>query len=400
MEKFKTKNISSIILSIIGLLVSIKLCLIYYKVNFTSSTTPSFCSINSFIDCDGAARTPYSQLLGVPLSLWGVLMYLFLLFIFYVPELKQSKYLKFLEVFKNPDSYAALLSILYSAGSLVMAGISLFVIHEICILCCVTYLINFILIFTTRTKNSIKQNVITAFNDFKDALKEPKYLISFALICILGAGALTYTTLSNKMTPQVVKMQEYKQILAYKKNDFKVSGNVLGDPKAKIIINEYTDYECPFCSISNSMFHKLVSELDNVLVIHHNYPLDRSCNPYLTVDIHQHSCMMSRYALAAKNQGKFWDMSSALFENQENITEARVIELARELGLNIDKLRSDAESEKIKQEIQTEILNAHKNKIQATPTFMIGLEKQEGVMTYEQLKEKIIKMGATPKEKK
>ena len=85
------KNFSIQILALIGLALSIKLALIYYTANYNQYALSSFCSINDFVDCDGAARSSYSQFLGIPLAYWGIFFYIIVLFLTVVNKLKTIK---------------------------------------------------------------------------------------------------------------------------------------------------------------------------------------------------------------------------------------------------------------------------------------------------------------------
>ena len=63
------------------------------------------------------------------------------------------------------------------------------------------------------------------------------------------------------------------------------------------------------------MLHKAAKER-NIIVNEINYPLDKSCNPKIgmTLGGHESSCIYSKYALAAKKQGKFWGVANILFD--------------------------------------------------------------------------------------
>ena len=52
--KIDKKKLTVQILAIVGLLLSIKLACIYYVANYEKYALSSFCSINEFVDCDGA----------------------------------------------------------------------------------------------------------------------------------------------------------------------------------------------------------------------------------------------------------------------------------------------------------------------------------------------------------
>ena len=64
-----------LVLSFAGLLVSIVLAHIHFKVN-TEAGFHSFCGRGSTFNCDDVARSRYSILLGVPTALWGIFGYL------------------------------------------------------------------------------------------------------------------------------------------------------------------------------------------------------------------------------------------------------------------------------------------------------------------------------------
>ena len=68
------KKIAIAVLSIIGIITTIKLAMIYYNANFNPYALSSFCSVNQFIDCDGIAKTTEAQFLGIPLAYWGMFL--------------------------------------------------------------------------------------------------------------------------------------------------------------------------------------------------------------------------------------------------------------------------------------------------------------------------------------
>ena len=118
------------------------------------------------------------------------------------------------------------------------------------------------------------------------------------------------------------------------------------------------------------------------------------CNPMMKRQMHPGSCMLSRYAIAAGLQGKYWDMNNLLFD-EEFVSEEEILEAAQKIkGLNIEKLKADVNSEKVKQELKKEIDDAIKIGIDGTPAIRLNMETHVGVMPYEELKAKLIKAGA------
>lgn len=392
-ELFKKIIIS--ILAFIGILVTIKLANVYYEANFNPYSLPSFCSINQFIDCDGIAQTTHSQFAGIPLAYWGMFLYLFIAFMMIVDKLKQVKFLSFLEVFKNPLMYVASLGYISFAISMILAGISVFEIKKICLLCLVTYFINLLIaVVATNFEDGILKPFKTSFNDFIDALKVKKYIITFLILSSLAGCVLLYTTISNCFTPQVKRYKEFKHYEKLRKdNPFTVSGNILGDKDAKLTVYIYTDYECPICQTYNVIVHRAAQELKGFKFVHKNLPLDVSCNPYLGHAFHENSCMLAKYAIAAENQGRFWEFNSELFEKQPK-NEDEVVKLAQKMGYNLSKFKKDAHSDSTSQELKKDIDSSVGLHIEGTPTIVINGKVYSGIKPYYELKNILMEAGA------
>ena len=387
------KKIAIQILSVFGFVLTIKLAMIYYVANYEKYALASFCSINDFIDCDGAARTTVSQVLGIPLAYWGMLFYITVFFLTIVDKLQNIKFLKFLEVFKNPMAYITFLGTIAFICSMILAGFSLFVIKKLCILCVITYIIDFIIaIVPTKNYEEYFISFKTTFLDFISGIK--KYPKTFVILLILTASFLTFSGVTDSFVPHVKKSKEIRKYAYMKENPYKINGNTLGDEKAKVVIELYSDFVCPLCYINNIMLHKFIKDYSNVKIIHHNLPFDKECNPELNVNMHPGACYMSKAALAAERQGNYWGMSSLLYENKPTNKE-KLIPLVEKLGFDTDKFFKDLNSEEIENELTTEINKTNQElNIDATPTMYINGEKHVGIMQYNDLKELLISYGA------
>lgn len=391
------------VLALIGFITTIKLAMIYYDANFNPYALASFCSINDFIDCDKVAKTTESQFWGIPLAYWGMFLYLFMIILLLSEKIKNIKFLKCFEVFKNPLDYIASLGLLSFIISMTLLFISLHEIKMLCILCAATYVLNLIIaLVAVDWKNggfikSIRQSII----DFINAVKIKKYLAMFLAFCILAGAALTYTTISNVFTPQVKKKKEFKEFVRAKANIYAVNGNVLGDPQGKVIVEIYSDYRCPICRSHNIMMHKLAKELNNVKFVHHNLPLSTECNPFIvkTLQGHEQSCMLAMYACAAEKQGNFWGMNSALFDLKPQ-NEEDLLKIGKALGMNDKKLYKDAHSDAIKKALRRDIETGGRNKFYGTPVTVVNGKSHTGIKTYDEFKDWLIKAGAQVKDVK
>lgn len=395
MEKEMKKKISIAFIALIGIVTTIKLAIIYYNANFNPYALSSFCSVNDFIDCDGIAKTTEAQFLGIPLAYWGLFFYAFVFLMLFAPKLKNYKLFKFMEVFKNPLDYLASLGLFAFLVSMILLCLSLFEIKKLCVLCAFTYILNLLIgCIATDFKNggfvhSIKQSII----DFIDAVKIKKYLITFIAVMAVAAGFLTYTRISFVFAPQVKRQLEFREFTQAKHNKYAVEGNILGDKDAKITVYVYSDYQCPICPAQNIMMHKLAKEVKNIQIIHKNLPLDTDCNPYLQAPFHQGSCIDARYAIAAKKQGKFWEMNNILFEKKPQ-TEDAILELVKDMGFDLEKLQEDANSFDTANKIKEEIKSAYSQGINGTPATIINGEVNVGIKSYNDYKEMVKKLGA------
>ncbi len=386
------KKISIGIITLIGFITTIKLAVIYYNANFNAFALPSFCSVDNFIDCDGIAKTPEAQFFGIPLAYWGMFLYSFILLMLFVDKLKNIKLLKFLEVFKNPMSYIASLGVISFTISISLLCISLFEIQKICVLCAFTYILNLIIAIIAAYGIGIIQSFKQSFKDFIDALKIKPYAIAFTVVALIAAGFLTYTTKSYVFVPHLLKQKNSNEIIEFSKektNKYAVSGNTLGTENAKIIVHTYTDYRCPICRVYNIIIHKLAHELKGVKFVHHNLPLDTECNKFLKREFHKGSCMMAKYAIAAEKQGKFWDMNSLLFDRQPK-DEQEILEIAKELNLDLTKLQQDAKSSETLIKLQNDINTAYSRGIEGTPATLINGKPHIGIMSYSDLKKWVV----------
>lgn len=392
----KIKRILITILCLVGLGLSIELCVVYFNANFVENAAPSICAINDAVDCDSVAKTTYSQFWGIPLSLWGVFLYLFILFMTFVDKLKNLSLLGFLKVFKNQTSYIFCVSLLAFCLSMILGTISIVKINSICVFCFLTYLVDLLIALTSKNwGKGIFYELKNSINDFIEAIKVKAYALAFLSVVLVFICCIDYFILSNVLTPQVKQVQEMKQ---YFKNYEKLADkNILGPEDADVVIKEYIDFNCGGCFLVNLYIHRIIDEFENVKVIQYNLPLEKVCNPNMLYEGHKNSCLKASYALAAENQNKYWEMSDVLFSKSPN-SEKEIIEQARLLDFDIKKLKTDANGEEVKNKISELIGNADAESIEGTPTLIIGVKHYVGVTNFEDFKKIIIENGGKQKQ--
>jgi len=364
-------------LAVIGILLSLELIKIYFYANFVSGAQPSFCAISETIDCDAVARTQFSHFLGLPLSIWGLGLYSFILFLSLLPSFN----LEFLKELKNSKSYIFVISSFSILISIILSGISSTEIHKVCILCVITYLLNLCILVASKNKTSTVNHFKNTVNDLFSFLSESTNALLVLFLAGISAISIYYFETSGIFVPKnpLASPAQYS-------SKYTSSGNILGAKHPKLTIHEYTDFQCPFCGMSNAMMERLVNEVPGVQVVHHDFPLNKKCNTVIKNSIHKDSCTAALYSRASKAQGKYWEFNNKLFENQQNLSEAKILQIAKELGLDTNKLKKDANDPAAKMQLLSDSKEAVSLGITATPTIYIGMKKYEGIMPYPELK--------------
>jgi protein-disulfide isomerase len=141
-----------------------------------------------------------------------------------------------------------------------------------------------------------------------------------------------------------------------------------GRSHAPVTIVEFSDFQCPFCKRAATLLADVQKQHgDDVRVVFRNYPL-----PY-----HKNAQLLATAALAAKEQGRFWEMHDKLFANQETlaaITRATLDGYARELGLDVARFDAALDGGKLAAQINADVL-AGGSLVDGTPTLFVNGHK-------------------------
>jgi len=376
-------------LIIAGIAMCVELGYVFYKTNFLDNYAPSFCAVSELIDCDGVAKTSYALSMGVPNALWGLILYIVMFMLLFVDKIQAKFKNTIFDVFKNPRSYITTLGIISFCISIILAFISIFKIEKICAFCFCTYFVNLFIAIISRTKEGFIHDFKTTVVDFIDGAKN--HFILFLVVLISFISALYYLNDSLILSPYAKKQRAHKEFYESPVNKYAIKGNILGKEKAKVVINLYSDYNCPFCRVMNIMLHKAAKQ-ENIIVNEVNFPLDASCNKKIggTLRGHEASCVYSKFALAAKKQGKFWGVSNILFDKHPISFDHLIAECENaKLNLDYEQLKKDANSPEIMAELTADINQTEAKQIYATPAIEINGEIHIGAMPWDDLIAKI-----------
>jgi protein-disulfide isomerase len=165
------------------------------------------------------------------------------------------------------------------------------------------------------------------------------------------------------------------------------SDHIQGDPDASIVLVEYGDYQCPHCGRAYPIVKQVQQHFGNRLAfVFRNFPL-RESHPYAE--------MAAESAEFGATEGKFWEIHDGIFENQENLEEAMLVELVEALGLSGTALRGALRSHTYAERVKEDFRGGVRSGVNGTPAFYINGERHDGAFGFEDLVEAIEERTST-----
>jgi protein-disulfide isomerase len=136
-----------------------------------------------------------------------------------------------------------------------------------------------------------------------------------------------------------------------------------GNAGARVTLIEFADYECPHCKRVQPVMRQAVDEFKNeVRVYFKHYPLPSHPNARLAAEA----------AVAAQKQGKFWPYNDGVWAHSEGLTPAVLEQIAKDVGLDVEKWRKDLDSDDVRMRVQKDRSDGEALSISATPTIYLN----------------------------
>jgi protein-disulfide isomerase len=142
-----------------------------------------------------------------------------------------------------------------------------------------------------------------------------------------------------------------------------------GNPDGDVTLVEFFDYNCPYCRRVAPTVTALEEADPDVRLIYKEFPI-----------LGPGSQFAARAALASRRQGKYVAFHNALMQATGQVTEATVMKVAREVGLDTGQLRADVQDPAIDEAIARNLQLADALGITGTPSFIIGEEVVPGAV--------------------
>ncbi len=283
-----------VIFALAGLADSVYLSISHYRV-YTDIGYKSFCAISRTINCDTVSQSPFSIFLGVPVPVWGIIGYAF--FLLWMPFAWCRGTDK-----RRIWTILFLLSLGFSLYSVILAVITTFYIHSYCIMCILSYGINFFLLYYLwlMRKRFAVEGIFKALRQDVAILGTKKFRVGAIFLPFLIVVGLT-----------TLLFPHYWDTILPEGSDSLLTGVTedghpwIGAESPELVITEYADYLCFQCKKMHYYLRELIAKNpDKIRLVHRHFPMDHEYNFIVKHPFHVGSGKMALLAVHAAAKGQ------------------------------------------------------------------------------------------------
>ena len=204
------------------------------------------------------------------------------------------------------------------------------------------------------------------------------FWLALGVAVVLGIGLLGYLASRPKVTATTIDPNL---------PPMKAEGYLLGSPTAPVEVVEFADFECPGCgqfsTITEPDVRTNLVNTGKIRMRFIDYPLP----------MHRNTWDASLAAACANDQGKFWELHDAIFQNQdrwngEATSRPRPVlaDLAKGVGVEMSKYDDCMKADTHRAKVQAHLQEAERRGVNQTPTFIIGGKLVPGAIPYDTFK--------------
>lgn len=139
------------------------------------------------------------------------------------------------------------------------------------------------------------------------------------------------------------------------------STTTAGNPNGKVTVVEFFDYQCPHCVDMAPVMEAIIKANPNVRVVYKDFPIRGPASE-----------LAAKAAIAAGMQGKYSELSHAILTANQPITEDSIMRLAKDNGLDVEKLKKDMNSPAVDKQIKSNMQLAKNLKLFGTPALFVA----------------------------
>ena len=157
----------------------------------------------------------------------------------------------------------------------------------------------------------------------------------------------------------------------------------MGKENAPVTLVEFSDFQCPFCRAAAPILKQVNQKFgDRVRIVYRQYPIP---------SLHPFALKAAEASLCANDQGKFWELHDAMFENQSRLTVTDLKQTARRLGVKPKTFDECLDSGRYTAQVLNDMREGARVGVTGTPTMYLNGMQFEGVVSFSTLDSVITK---------
>lgn len=350
-------NFLFIINAVVMIGVSIYLTTHFYDTLYpTKLGGDSLCNLSNFFNCDAATHSKLSNIAGVPISFFGIIVGLLFIFSSLMPS----------QALEKTSSAVAKYNFI---GCIALFIFSLVSLGTLCPFCTVYYVLSglaFFLFWKYGQNSWIPDVKVGGF---------------WLVVLLVGSFFMYQTTAGKEDTKSKVNasiVEQFRKLPALGEPDaespYKLHMATKNYMDAPIRITVFSDFECPFCKVVADQMPELARRYsDKINVQYMFYPLDAKCNSNVKGRFHQNACDAAM--VAACDEKKFLEVHDYIFSQQGKLAEGILNDVMKKFDL-----KGCLENEELKNKVITAINQGTKYNLKSTPTIIVNGKKIEGTI--------------------
>ena len=199
-----------------------------------------------------------------------------------------------------------------------------------------------------------------------------KKLVSILVIIICFISKSEGSTL-EKLYLESRLINNFENELYDNPDDF-----IIGNREGSITIVEFFDYNCGYCKRALADLNAVIAKNPNIRVVLKDYPI-----------LNENSYELSQLSIAAGLQGKYFEYHTELLNKPGRVTYQMAIDIAADIGLDIEKLEQDFKSQEVNDMIANNKVLGYSLAVSGTPSYFIRDVNIRGAVGLETLQEVI-----------
>lgn len=376
----KTSARLILICAVVGLAASATATYIHYRILADPSYT-SFCDVNATVSCSEVYSSRFGTFAGVPVAIFGGIWFAF------------AGLLAAAGLIARPEVRDSVSGYLFASATLALAVIlylgyaSFALLNKVCPVCLVTYaaVIGIFLVSGAATSVPMLSLPRRFAQDLKVLVASPVAIV----LGLLWAGGSVSTLAffprdasvvasATGVVPEATQDQR-SELERFMSSQPRVPLAIPADG-AKVLIVKFNDYQCPACGQSYLAYKPVLAKYaasnpGAVKIVLKDYPLSIRCNQTMRSELHGAACEAAVAVRLARATGKAEALEEWLYTHQQEMTPAKVKEMARTIGGVND---FDAKYAATIELVKGDIALGQTLKVGSTPTFFINGVKVEG----------------------